>query len=167
MTLPDWNQRRDKKSMKSYHQDCSLCRVMRSLAFTGLGMGVGAAIAYIFGASRQNMILTGIVVAAILVFGLLGREKRYWKHKHSPPPLAWRHQKSLKASINWLGSTAWNDQVRRLSENRDPTRQLLHTLRYRLYSQNDFPSLRLLFSDNLLVTNCRLNIQWLLLKHFF
>ncbi|MDO9169131.1 MAG: hypothetical protein Q7U18_08595 [Methylobacter sp.] len=63
--------------MKSYHQDCSLCRVMRSLAFTGLGMGVGAAIAYIFGASRQNMILTGIVVAAILVFGLFSREKRY------------------------------------------------------------------------------------------
>jgi len=50
---------------------------MRSLAFTGLGMGTGASIAYLFGASRQNMILTGIVVAAILVFGLFGRKKRY------------------------------------------------------------------------------------------
>ncbi len=49
---------------------------MRSLAFTGLGMGLGAGIAYLFGANRQNMILTGIVTAAIIVFGLLGREKR-------------------------------------------------------------------------------------------
>jgi len=63
--------------MKPYPQDCSLCRVMRSLAFTGLGMGTGAGIAYVLGASRQNMILTGIVVAAILVFGLFGREQRY------------------------------------------------------------------------------------------
>ncbi len=62
--------------MKPYNQDCSLCKVMRSLAFTGLGMGLGAGIAYLFGANRQNMILTGIVTAAIIVFGLLGREKR-------------------------------------------------------------------------------------------
>lgn len=63
--------------MKPYNRDCSLCRVMRSLAFTGLGMGTGAAVAYVLGASRQNMILTGIVVAAILVFGLFDRKKRY------------------------------------------------------------------------------------------
>ncbi len=63
--------------MKPYNQDCSLCRVMRSLAFTGLGMGTGAAIAYMLGASKQNMVLTGIVVAAILVFGLFRREKRH------------------------------------------------------------------------------------------
>jgi hypothetical protein len=60
--------------MKHYSEDCSVCKLMRSLAFTGLGMGLGAGGAYLFGASRQEMVYSGIVVAAILIFGLFGRK---------------------------------------------------------------------------------------------
>ncbi|MDP2392329.1 MAG: hypothetical protein Q8N35_16705 [Methylococcaceae bacterium] len=49
---------------------------MRSLAFTGLGMGLGIGGAYLLGASKQNMLYAGIVTAAILIFGLFGREKQ-------------------------------------------------------------------------------------------
>lgn len=62
--------------MNSSRRDCTLCRFMRSLAFTGLGMGVGMAVAYLLGASKENMMLTGLVVAAIWVFGLMGRKPR-------------------------------------------------------------------------------------------
>jgi hypothetical protein len=63
-------------AMKNYNQDCSVCRFMRSLAFTGLGMGLGIGGAYLLGASKQNMLYAGIVTAAILIFGLFGREKQ-------------------------------------------------------------------------------------------
>jgi hypothetical protein len=46
---------------------------MRSLAFTGVGMGLGCGTAYLVGASQQNIYLSGIVVAAIIVFGLMGK----------------------------------------------------------------------------------------------
>lgn len=62
--------------MKHYNEDCSVCKMMRSMAFTGLGMGLGVGIAYLLGADKQNMVYTGIVVATILVFGLLGRKKK-------------------------------------------------------------------------------------------
>lgn len=62
--------------MKSpYGPDCSVCRLMRSLAFTGLGMGLGAGGAYLLGASKENMVYSGIVTAAMIVFGLLRRNK--------------------------------------------------------------------------------------------
>ncbi|MCK9607245.1 MAG: hypothetical protein M0R33_12455 [Methylomonas sp.] len=61
--------------MKHYNEDCSLCKLMRSMAFTGVGMGIGAGVAYLLGASRQDMVYSGIVVAAILIFGLAGRNK--------------------------------------------------------------------------------------------
>lgn len=61
--------------MKHYNQDCALCKMMRSMAFTGVGMGIGAAVAYLLGASRENMVYSGIVVAAILIFGLAGQKK--------------------------------------------------------------------------------------------
>jgi hypothetical protein len=61
--------------MKQYEQDCALCRLMRGLAFSGLGMGIGAGIAHLLGASRENMVYAGIVVATLLVFGLLGRKR--------------------------------------------------------------------------------------------
>lgn len=61
--------------MKKYARDCSVCRLMRGLAFSGLGMGIGAGVAYSLGASREHMVYAGIVVAAILVFGLLGKQK--------------------------------------------------------------------------------------------
>ena len=61
--------------MKYYREDCSVCKLMRSMAFTGLGMGLGVGAAYLLGADKQNMVYSGIAVATILVFGLLGREK--------------------------------------------------------------------------------------------
>lgn len=61
--------------MKQYDQECVVCRLMRSLAFSGLGMGLGAGSAYLLGASKETMVYSGIVVATLLVFGLLGRKK--------------------------------------------------------------------------------------------
>lgn len=61
--------------MKRYDQDCAICRLMRSLAFSGLGMSLGAGCAYLFGASKENMVYSGIIVAGLLVFGL-GRKKK-------------------------------------------------------------------------------------------
>ncbi|MGY6277190.1 hypothetical protein [Methylomonas sp. MgM2] len=60
--------------MKKFDRDCALCRVMRSLAFTGIGMALGAGAAHLFGASKEHMVYTGIAVAAVLVFGLLSRK---------------------------------------------------------------------------------------------
>lgn len=59
--------------MKHYREDCSVCRLMRSMAFTGIGLGIG--VAYLLGADKKNMVYSSIAVATILVFGLLGREK--------------------------------------------------------------------------------------------
>lgn len=61
--------------MKKYPQDCQVCKLMRSMAFTTLGMVAGAGGAYLLGANKQNMIFSGITVAAILMFGLLGKRK--------------------------------------------------------------------------------------------
>ncbi|MDP2098874.1 MAG: hypothetical protein U1D70_13305 [Methylobacter sp.] len=62
--------------MEPYSRDCPLCRIMRSLAFSGIGMGGGIGIAYLFGASKEDMILTGIFVAAVLVFGRKRQQPR-------------------------------------------------------------------------------------------
>ncbi|MBS4049834.1 hypothetical protein [Methylomonas rivi] len=61
--------------MKHYNEDCSLCKVMRSMAFSGVGMGIGAGAAYLLGASKENMVYSGIVVSAMLILGLTGRKK--------------------------------------------------------------------------------------------
>ncbi|PKM12354.1 MAG: hypothetical protein CVV13_05535 [Gammaproteobacteria bacterium HGW-Gammaproteobacteria-3] len=61
--------------MRNYDRNCPVCRLMRSLAFTGLGMGLGGGVAYLLGASRENIMLSGIVTAAILVFGIVGKKK--------------------------------------------------------------------------------------------
>ena len=61
--------------MKGYDRNCAVCRLMRSLAFSGLGMGLGGGIAYLLGASKENSMMTGIVVAAILVFGVIDKNK--------------------------------------------------------------------------------------------
>ncbi len=62
--------------MRGYDRDCAYCRLMRSLAFTGVGMGIGSGTAYLLGASQQNIMMSGIVVSAIIVFGMLDRNKR-------------------------------------------------------------------------------------------
>ncbi len=62
--------------MRSYdRENCPFCRLMRSLAFTGVGMGIGCGAAYLLGASQQNIYLSGIVVSAIIVFGMLDKNK--------------------------------------------------------------------------------------------
>ncbi len=61
--------------MKQRDQDCAFCRMMKGLAFSGLGMGLGSGITYLFGASKETMVYTGILFAAIVVFGLLGRNQ--------------------------------------------------------------------------------------------
>ncbi len=38
-------------------------------------MGLGGGVAYLLGASRENIMLSGIVTAAILVFGIVGKKK--------------------------------------------------------------------------------------------
>lgn len=62
--------------MKGYDRNCPLCRLMRSLAFAGAGMGIGSLAAYWYGTSKQNMMISGIVLAAIMVFGLLDNDKK-------------------------------------------------------------------------------------------
>jgi len=63
--------------MRAYDPDnCAFCRLMRSLAFTGVGMGLGSGTAYLLGASEENIMLSGIVVSAIIVFGLLDKKKK-------------------------------------------------------------------------------------------
>jgi len=67
--------------MRAYERDCAFCRLMRSLAFTGVGMGLGSGTAYLLGANQQNVIMSGIVVSAIIVFGMLDKNKK--KNKRS------------------------------------------------------------------------------------
>jgi len=55
--------------MRGYDRNCAFCRLMRSLAFTGVGMGLGCGVAYLLGASQENVMLSGIFVATIIVFG--------------------------------------------------------------------------------------------------
>ncbi len=62
--------------MRGYDRNCPFCRLMRSLAFSGVGMGLGSGSAYLLGASKENIMMTGIVVAAVIVFGLLDKKKK-------------------------------------------------------------------------------------------
>ena len=62
--------------MRDYDRNCAFCRLMRSLAFTGVGMGVGSGTAYLLGASKQNIMMSGIVVSAIIVFGLIDKKNK-------------------------------------------------------------------------------------------
>lgn len=67
--------------MKGYYEGCPYCRLMRSLAYTGVGMGIGSGTAYLLGASQQNIYMSGIVVSAIIVFGMLDKKNK--KNKRS------------------------------------------------------------------------------------
>ncbi len=62
--------------MRGYERNCAFCRLMRSLAFTGVGMGIGSGSAYLLGASQQNIMMSGIVVSAIIVFGMLDKKNK-------------------------------------------------------------------------------------------
>jgi hypothetical protein len=60
---------------RAYPKNCPFCRLMRSLAFTGVGMGLGGGVAYLLGASKENIMMSGIFVAAVIVFGLMGKKQ--------------------------------------------------------------------------------------------
>ncbi len=62
--------------MRGYDRNCPVCRFMRSLAFSGVGMGLGGGIAWLLGASKENIMMSGIVVAAIIVFGLQNNKRK-------------------------------------------------------------------------------------------
>lgn len=62
--------------MRGYDRNCAFCRLMRSLAFTGVGMGIGCGAAYLLGASQENIMLTGIFVATVIVFGMQGPKNK-------------------------------------------------------------------------------------------
>ena len=56
--------------MRDY-RDCAFCRMMRALAFSGLGAAIGGYGAlYLFGASRENALMAAVAGAVILVMGL-------------------------------------------------------------------------------------------------
>ncbi len=60
-----------------YDRDCVLCRVMRAMAFSGLGAAVGGYGAlFLFGASKENALLAAVAGASVLVLGLSVRERR-------------------------------------------------------------------------------------------
>lgn len=62
--------------MKDLH-DCAFCRMMRALAFSGLGAAVGGYGAlYLFGASRENALMAAMAGGVILVMGMNLRERR-------------------------------------------------------------------------------------------
>ncbi len=61
--------------MKHRDQDCPFCRMMRALAFSGVGMVLGTGSAYLLGASKETMVYIGIITATIIVFGVLGRQQ--------------------------------------------------------------------------------------------
>lgn len=61
--------------MQRYDRDCLLCRVMRAMAFSGLGAMIGGYGALLFDASKQTALMAA-VVGASLVLGLTARAKR-------------------------------------------------------------------------------------------
>lgn len=58
-------------------RDCVFCRMMRALAFSGLGAAVGGYGAlYLFGASKQTALMAAVAGAVVLVLGMTARRKR-------------------------------------------------------------------------------------------
>ncbi|HHJ38039.1 MAG: hypothetical protein AXA67_01700 [Methylothermaceae bacteria B42] len=61
----------------NYHRDCALCRVMRAMAFSGLGAAIGGYGAlYLFSASKQTALIAAVIGASILVLGTTIDRKR-------------------------------------------------------------------------------------------
>ncbi|MCX8050010.1 MAG: hypothetical protein N3A55_10205 [Methylohalobius sp.] len=61
--------------MQRYDRNCALCRVMRGMAFGGLGAAVGGFGALWLGAPRQTALMAAVVGAAAMVLGLAARAK--------------------------------------------------------------------------------------------
>jgi hypothetical protein len=61
--------------VRKYNRDCNLCRVMRGMAFSGAGAAIGAGCALLVGATRQEVMMTALVLAAVFVFGFASKKK--------------------------------------------------------------------------------------------
>lgn len=61
---------------QNYQRNCSVCRIMRSMAFSGIGAAIGAGGAFLLGANRQDAMMAALVCAAVLVFGLANKNQR-------------------------------------------------------------------------------------------
>lgn len=62
--------------MARYNRDCTLCRVMRSMAFSGAGAGIGGVGALLLGFSRQDAMMAALVMAAVFVFAFANPSSR-------------------------------------------------------------------------------------------
>ncbi|GEM_PF-888378 len=62
---------------KVINRDCAVCRFMRGMTFSSIGGGIGAFLAWVIGASRENIMMSAIVFSAIFAFGLAKR----WQNK--------------------------------------------------------------------------------------
>lgn len=56
--------------MQRYDRDCALCRVMRAMAFSGLGAAVGGYGALLLGASKQTALIAAVVGASVMMLRL-------------------------------------------------------------------------------------------------
>ncbi len=61
--------------MARYDRDCALCRVMRAMAFSGLGAALGGYGALWLGAPKQTALMAAVVGASVLVLGMTLRAK--------------------------------------------------------------------------------------------
>ncbi|MBQ0790845.1 MAG: hypothetical protein KBT50_09530 [Cycloclasticus sp.] len=48
--------------------DCPLCRMMRSLAFSGIGAGIGAGIGNLFELQKTDVWMSAVAGAFVMVF---------------------------------------------------------------------------------------------------
>ena len=59
---------------KSTNRSCTLCRVMRSMAFSGAGGGLGALLALALGRNQQEIMLSALFAAAVFVFAFVPKK---------------------------------------------------------------------------------------------
>lgn len=57
------------------YRNCWACRLMRSMAFSGLGAALGAGGAFLLGFEKQDAMMSALVVAAVFAFGLTGKRR--------------------------------------------------------------------------------------------
>nr|BAL55697.1 hypothetical protein HGMM_F30F01C16 [uncultured Gammaproteobacteria bacterium] len=62
--------------MRRYDRDCALCRVMRGMAFSGLGAALGGYSALGLGASKSTALTAAVIGAAIMALGIALRNRR-------------------------------------------------------------------------------------------
>ena len=60
--------------------DCGFCRMMRSMAFSGIGAAIGAGVGYLLDLERTDMWMCALAGAAIMVFVVMRKiDQRHGK----------------------------------------------------------------------------------------